>query len=265
MSLLITDHIHLKIRKLYPSLKLKSLNQQYGCQLTSCGYSSGLQWCGLERGFYNKNKYVESVLALLGIQITKLSKGSPGQARFITRGYLYLVFVFPQGIFGNETTNSSCKTSQSKMFTFFTNKLIHEVRRAPKNTNFRDRTFVKGFSVLIAKPHAFKVLQLFYVYRNLLQMHPVFLRIMCIRKYPSSSSLPSVCFFFLFLRVQYLSKVLGTPSVVCTEWLQELFLENGGLSKHPRMKDARQNFKNTAFGEFLKPPPLPNLLPLWSQ
>lgn len=60
------------------------------------------------------------------------------------------------------------------MFTFFTNKLIYEVRKAPKNTNFRDRTFVKDFSALIIKPHPLEVLQLFYVYRNLMQMHSGF-------------------------------------------------------------------------------------------
>lgn len=67
--------------------------------------------------------------------------------------------------FSNGTTDSSCKTSENKVFTSFSNKLFHEVRRPTESTNFRDRGFVKCFGILIVKPpHTFEVLELFYVY-----------------------------------------------------------------------------------------------------
>lgn len=53
------------------------------------------------------------------------------------------------------------------MFTSFSNKLLHEVRRSTESMNFIDRRFVKcfGFGVLIVKlHHAFEILVLFYVY-----------------------------------------------------------------------------------------------------
>lgn len=44
------------------------------------------------------------------------------------------------------------KLQKVKCSLFFTNKFIHEVRKSPKNINFRDRTFVKDFSALLINP-----------------------------------------------------------------------------------------------------------------
>jgi len=64
--------------------------------------------------------------------------------------------------------------------------------------NFRDRIFVQGFSVFIAKHHLFKALRLFCIYRNILQMHTV-LRIMCVRKNSSTSPYSSVCWIIFII------------------------------------------------------------------
>lgn len=112
-----------------------------------------------------------------------------------------------------------------------------------------------------------KVLQLFYIYRNysrctLLFENNVYQEIPFIIFPPFSLGgvffVLFFCFFVFFLKGQYLSKVSRIPSAVCTEWLQELFLENGSLRRHQRMKDDQQNFRNAAFGEFLKPLALPS-------